>query len=98
MDNEFEWDKEKAESNLTKHTITFEEGATIFNDVFIATMPDPDHSEGEQRFIALGLSVKKRLLIVAYTERGNRTRLISCRKATPAERKAYEKGNPTRQG
>jgi hypothetical protein len=56
-------------------------------------MPDPDHSGDEQRYIALGLSAQGRLLVVVYTERGDKTRLISCRKATPLERKAYEESN-----
>jgi len=55
-------------------------------------MPDPDHSDDEQRFIAIGLSAKERLLVVVYHERGDKTRIISCRKATPRERRAYEEG------
>jgi hypothetical protein len=92
MENpEFEWDDEKAISNLKKHDVTFEEGATIFNDPLIATIFDPDHSEDEQRYISIGISVQGRLLVVVHTEREERIRLISCRKATSAERKTYEK-------
>jgi uncharacterized DUF497 family protein len=92
MENpEFEWDDEKAISNLKKHNVTFEEGATIFNDPSIATIFDPDHSEDEQRYISTGISVQGRLLVVVHTEREERIRLISCRKATSAERKTYEK-------
>jgi len=56
----------------------------------IATIPDPDHSDEEDRYISIGISVQGRLLLVIHTERGERIRLISCRKATNAERKAYE--------
>jgi uncharacterized DUF497 family protein len=89
----FEWDAGKAESNWDKHRVGFAEGATVFNDLFVATMLDPDHSDDERRYIALGLSAKGRLLVVVYTERGDKTRLISCRRATPVERKAYEESN-----
>ena len=88
----FEWDEDKAASNLRKHQVSFTEGATVFNDEFIATLPDPAHSQVEERYIAIGMSVKGHVLIVSFTERGERTRLISCRKATPAERRQYEKG------
>jgi uncharacterized protein len=92
MENpEFEWDDEKAVSNLKKHDVSFEEGATIFNDPLIATIFDPDHSEDEERYVSMGISVQGRLLVVIHTERGERIRLISCRKAISAERKAYEK-------
>lgn len=87
---EFEWDDEKANSNLKKHAVSFEEGATVFNDPMIATIKDPDHSKDEERFISIGLSVQNRLLAVVYTERKERIRLISCRKATSTERKYYE--------
>ena len=89
----FEWDADKAKSNWDKHKVSFEEGATVFHDLFVATMPDPDHSDDERRYIALGLSVQGRLLVVVYTERGDKTRLISCRKAASVERKAYEERN-----
>ena len=92
MENpEFEWDDEKAVSNLKKHGVGFEEAATIFNDPLIATIFDPDHSEGEDRHISIETSVQGRLLVVVHTEREERIRLISCRKATSAERKSYEK-------
>ena len=93
MELKFEWDEAKAKSNLEDHEISFEEGVTIFHDLFVATMLDPDHSDDEQRFIAIGLSAKGRLLIIMYTERGDRTRIISCRKATPRERRAYEESS-----
>jgi hypothetical protein len=91
MENsEFEWDDEKAESNLEKHGVSFEEAATIFNDPKIATIADPDHSESEERYISLGMSVVMRLLNVAHTYRKERIRLVNARKATKAERKNYE--------
>ncbi|MBI5054336.1 MAG: BrnT family toxin [Chloroflexi bacterium] len=90
MSATFEWDEKKAKANRKKHKIAFEEGATIFNDPLIADMPDSDHSETEPRQIAVGHSVKKHLLVVIYTERNDNIRIISCRKATPAERKIYE--------
>jgi len=91
MENpEFEWDDEKAGSNLNKHDISFEEGATIFNDPMIVTIPDPDHSKNEDRYVSIGISVQGRVLVVVHTERAERIRLISCRKATSAERKSYE--------
>jgi uncharacterized protein len=87
----FEWDDHKAQINQKKHDVTFDEGATIFNDALIATVPDPDHSEQEERFISIGISANGRLLVVVYTERDNKTRLISCRKATKTETEIYEK-------
>jgi uncharacterized DUF497 family protein len=90
-DVELEWDNEKAASNLKKHGVSFEEGATIFNDPEIATIFDPDHSEDEERYISIGTSVQGHLLVIVHTEREERIRLISCRKPTNAERKAYEK-------
>lgn len=81
----------KAFSNLKKHDVSFEEGATIFNDPLIITIFDPDHSEHEERYISIGISVQGKLLVVVHTEREERIRLISCRKATSAERKTYEK-------
>jgi len=90
MDFIFEWNENKAKENLRKHNVSFEEGTTIFRDPFIATMPDPDHSDIEQRFISIGISINHRLLVVVHTERANRTRLISCRKATRVERRIYE--------
>ena len=88
--SEFEWDAEKARSNLKKHGISFEEAATIFNDPKIATISDPDHSENEERYVSIGRSVIMRLLSVIHTFRQEGIRLISARKATKAEKKNYE--------
>lgn len=91
MENpEFEWDEDKAKKNLKKHGVGFEEAATIFNDPRIATIFDPDHSDEEDRFVSLGMSLIQRLLSVVHTEREKRTRLISARKATKTESKTYE--------
>lgn len=86
----FEWDPEKEEANLSKHGVSFAEAATAFGDPLSMNMPDPDHSEGEQRLIVLGMSDRYRLLVVSYTERPPRTRIISARLATRHERKQYE--------
>lgn len=87
---EFEWDSEKADENLRKHGVTFSEGLTIFGDPLEVMIPDPDHSEGELRFLSLGTSEGGRILVVSYTERGARIRIISAREATPRERREYE--------
>jgi uncharacterized DUF497 family protein len=92
MQTLFEWDRHKAEANLRKHGVSFEEAQTIFIDPLSITLPDPDHSEDEERFIDIGMSDNRRVLVVVYTERGQRIRLISARKATPVERKQYEEG------
>ena len=88
----FEWDPRKAALNLAKHGISFEEATTAFRDPLSATTPDPDHSVGESRFITFGLSSKGKLLVVAHTERGKTTRIISARRTTKQERKIYEEG------
>lgn len=86
----FEWDPEKAEANLRKHGVSFAEAVTAFGDPLSMNMLDPDHSEGEHRFIVLGMSDRYRLLVVSYTDRPPRTRIISARLATRHERKQYE--------
>ncbi len=93
MKPNFEWDEEKAKANLKQHKVSFDEGATVFSDPFSITIPDPDHSTDEERNIDIGTSDKGRVLIVSYTERGTTIRIISCRKATPTERRRYEEGN-----
>lgn len=88
----FEWDAEKAESNRCKHRVSFDEASTVFGDPLALLMPDPDHSVGEQRYVLLGLSNRRKLLVVAHAERSPRTRLISARPATRKERRLYEEG------
>lgn len=90
---EFEWDPRKAESNLRKHGVSFSEAATVFGDELSATVADPDHSESEGRYITIGQSNRRRLLMVAHTERNDRIRIISARELTPAEQKEYEEAN-----
>ena len=87
----FEWDPDKARANLGKHGVAFVEAATVFGDPLSLTVSDPDHSEGEQRFLSVGMSHRRRLLVVAHTEWGARIRIISARRATRRERIAYER-------
>jgi len=89
---EFEWDEDKAATNLSKHGVPFEEAITVFRDLLYVDFYDPDHSYGEHRYIIVGQSERGRLLIVSYTERGEMTRLINAREATRREREAYEQG------
>jgi hypothetical protein len=86
----YEWDEHKAVANRKKHGVSFEEAETVFNDPLYVDFYDPDHSDSEHRYIIIGESCRKRLLFVAYAERGKVVRLISAREATPAERKGYE--------
>ena len=88
---DFEWDSSKAEANERKHGISFAEASTVFGDPMELTIYDPDHSEGEYRFLSIGRSLSGRLIVVSYTERErNRIRIISARTATAAETKRYE--------
>lgn len=88
-------DPGKAESNLRKHAVTFEEAATVFRDFLSITIRDPDHSQNEERFLTVGQSILGRMLIIAHTEqdKGERIRIITARELTARERKAYEDGN-----
>lgn len=86
----FEWDDEKAARNLQIHEVDFREASTVFEDPDAITISDELHSEEEDRSITLGLSLLARILLVVHTERGERIRIISARKATPAERLQYE--------
>lgn len=87
---EFEWDEQKAIENRTKHGVSFEEACGAFDDPYAFHSYDPDHSMDEERYLCFGESAPGRLLVVAYTERGDRTRLVSARRATRSERKQYE--------
>jgi len=88
----FEWDEVKASANFKKHKVSFKEGKTIFNDPFLFTFPDDEHSTNEERFVNIGLSANGRVLILTHTERKGKIRVISCRKATMRERSFYEEG------
>ena len=89
---EFEWDEAKADANLKKHGVSFDEAASVFGDALAVTFADPDHSAGERRFLTFGLSQERRLLVVSHTERRNRIRIISSRRLTRRERNIYEEG------
>jgi uncharacterized protein len=91
---EFEWNPKKAAINVSKHKVSFHEAATVFGDPLSATVPDPDHSDDEERFLIIGTSHQSRLLIVSYCERDTQICIISARELTNAERKAYEQENP----
>jgi hypothetical protein len=86
----FEWDPKKAAANLKSHGVSFDEATSVFGDILAMNMPDPDHSEGEQRFLVLGMSAASRLVVVSYAERPPKTRIISARLATKRERRKYE--------
>jgi len=88
----FEWDPNKARSNLRKHKISFEEAVTALGDTMAATGTDPDHSISEDRHVTFGVSERGRLLVVAHTERGDTVRIISARMASKGERQIYEEG------
>lgn len=87
---EFEWDPKKASQNLRKHNVSFHEAAAVFGDFLSATVSDPDGSAEEYRYITVGLSNRGRLLMVAHAERRGRIRIISARRLTRSERRAYE--------
>lgn len=89
----FEWDERKATSNLAKHGVDFAEAATVFGDPRSLTIPDPAHSQMEERAIVLGQSHQRKLLVVVHTERGDHIRIISARPASQRERKTYEEAN-----
>ena len=87
---EFEWNVRKAEENLKKHGVSFKEALTVFADPLANIFDDPDHSDRERRELIIGHSSTQRLVIVSFTERGQRTRIIGARLATPRERREYE--------
>lgn len=89
----FEWDEEKARTNLQKHGVSFDEAQTVFRDTLAGIRDDPDHSFWERREIITGYSVKQRLLLVSFTQRGKVIRLINARPATRTERRAHEEEN-----
>ncbi|MBM2813434.1 MAG: hypothetical protein HW421_196 [Ignavibacteria bacterium] len=87
----FEWDEDKAELNFIKHGITFDEAISVFDDELSLTINDTEHSIIEDRFIDIGLSNKNRYIVVVYTERQEKIRIISSRLATKMEIRNYEK-------
>jgi uncharacterized protein len=86
----FDWDPEKAASNVEKHQVAFQEAATVFDDPLSIVFPDPRHSIGEARFVIIGRSNQGRLLFVAHADRIDRTRIISARTVTRREQRIYE--------
>ena len=89
----FEWDENKNRTNKSKHGISFEEARTVFYDDEALVIDDPEHSDGEERFIILGLSNKANLLVVCHCYRVSDTviRIISARKATKTESQYYDR-------
>jgi uncharacterized DUF497 family protein len=88
----FEWDAAKAARNIAKHGVSFQEAATVFGDPLAVTYFDPDHSAEEDRYLTFGHSSAGNLLVVSHTEREDRIRIMSARRATRRERKSYERG------
>jgi uncharacterized protein len=86
----FAWDPTKSKSNLAKHGISFEEAATVFGDALSLTIPDPAHSQLEHRWITVGQSHQRKLLVVVHTDRGDNIPSVSVRRASRRERKQYE--------
>lgn len=87
----FEWNENKNASNKKKHKISFEEAQSVFYDESALIISDPEHSQGEERFIILGMSIKYRILVVvhSYREKDQKIRIISARKATKKEIEYY---------
>ncbi len=88
----YEWDSAKAAANVEKHGVSFEEAASVFLDPAALTFSDPDHSDDEERAITIGRSARQRVLFVAHTEREDRLRIITARRATHREQEQYEEG------
>jgi uncharacterized protein len=86
----FEWDADKADSNLTKHGVSFDEACSVFGDPLATTVSDAKHSVGEERFLTTGMSSQQRVVIVWHTDQGELVRIIGARQATPQERRTYE--------
>jgi uncharacterized DUF497 family protein len=86
----FDWDEGKAKTNARKHGVSFDEATSVFRDPLAGTIPDPDHSTWEERWVTIGMSSSGRLLVVCHTEEGEVFRMISAREASTDERKRYE--------
>lgn len=91
----FEWDPRKEQRNLEKHGVGFDEASTVFADTLSITIPDPDHSDDDERWVTTGSSHRQRLLVVVHTEHDEKqvVRIISARPADPDERREYEEGH-----
>ena len=90
MSIKFEWDVRKARRNVRKHRVDFNEASTVFADTLSVTIPDPDHSADEERWLTMGLSSRQRLLVVVHIEEGETIRIISAKLANRLERRKYE--------
>lgn len=88
----YESNAAKANANIQKHGVSFDEAATVFLDPLALTFPDPDHSGGEDREITIGYTTRHRVVFVSHCQRGDRIRIISARKTTRRERTQYEEG------
>ena len=88
--SDVEWDENKNRLNQRKHRVSFEEAATVFLDPLELTIEDPAHAISEHRFISIGQSIGKQLLVVSYAEHASRIRIITARKPTRRERHTYE--------
>ncbi len=88
----FVWNLRKAASNLKKHGVSFEEASTVFLDALSITGADPDHSQGEERWLTFGVSKQGNFIAVSHTDEGDDIRIISARRGTKPERKIYEEG------
>jgi uncharacterized protein len=93
MELQFEWDKAKAENNLRRHGVSFDLAKTVFEDPFAIEFLDDREEHGEERFAIVGMNEAKVLLFVAYTEREERIRIISARRATQYEQDGYFQQN-----
>ena len=88
----FEWNEAKSKSNLAKHEVSFQEAATVLGDPLSVTIPDPMHSQEEDRFITTGVSSSLNTIVVVHADRSDAIRIVSARRATARERKKYEEG------
>ncbi|MBI4562277.1 MAG: BrnT family toxin [Candidatus Rokubacteria bacterium] len=88
-------DPRKARRTLLKHGVSFEEASAVFGDPLSLTIPDPDQSRAEERWVTVGQSHRRRLLVVVHTEHGDTIRIISARPAIPGERRKCEEGTPS---
>ena len=88
----YDWNAPKAAANVAKHGVTFEEAGSVFGDPLAYTFSDPDHSQGQERFLTFGLSINQRILTVSHIEHAQGIRIISAREATAHERKTYQEG------
>lgn len=88
----FEWDENKNQTNITKHGIDFQEASTAFGDRMALDFDDPDHSLGEYRLLLLGITITQRYVVISYTERDDKIRIISAREMTRNEKRIYIEG------